>query len=334
MFRFAHGVFILFGLSGLLLPCSGTVYPPANGARFTLLKGSTARISWRFDGVGTINARSWYFQSIDASREETIALLPRNNVSDIPHSSLPRVNVEAPATLILQNVTEKYNGTYRFELSAAGGGDSSIVVYIAVTASVSVGCFHYNTVNTSDEFSCVCRGEGGNPPAKITWYKGNKIMATGIVEAKLKLSNVDKDDSGNYTCVAESHEKAKNETEIELIVNYPPKGTRLKFDFDNETSVTIICEADALPPPKYEIYFNGTTRLRGKKTYKIDKVTSNFVGKYTCVAWNLLGRSFSSSRFLPVQSKIINLKLINRIKQFPDHFRREKRREARNVKTN
>ncbi|XP_028413754.1 interference hedgehog-like [Dendronephthya gigantea] len=126
-------------------------------------------------------------------------------------------------------------------------------------------------------------------------------MATGIVEAKLKLSNVDKDDSGNYTCVAESHEKAKNETEIELIVNYPPKGTRLKFDFDNETSVTIICEADALPPPKYEIYFNGTTRLRGKKTYKIDKVTSNFVGKYTCVAWNLLGRSFSSSRFLPVQ---------------------------------
>ncbi|XP_028413706.1 titin-like [Dendronephthya gigantea] len=205
-----NSVLILFGLSCLLSACCGTVYPPTNGTRLTLLKGSTARISWRFDGVGTINARSWYFQSIDASREETIALLPRNNVSDIPKSSLPRVNVEKPATLILQNLTEKYNGTYRFELAAAGGGDSSIVVYIAVTPSVSISCSRVNTVNTSDEFSCVCRGEGGNPPANVTWYKGNKIMATGIVEAKLKFSNVDKDDSGNYTCVAESHEKAKN----------------------------------------------------------------------------------------------------------------------------
>ena len=71
-----------------------------------------------------------------------------------------------------------------------------------------------------DYFACECNGSDGNPPADVTWYKGNtQIGDTGKGKAILVRSDVDKDDSGTYRCEATSHEKAKNETIVELIVN-------------------------------------------------------------------------------------------------------------------
>ena len=75
-------------------------------------------------------------------------------------------------------------------------------------------------MNQSDNFTCKCKGADGNPPADVTWYKDNtKIGATGKEEAILSLSDVDKDDNGTYRCEGRSHERAKNETSVELIVN-------------------------------------------------------------------------------------------------------------------
>ena len=51
------------------------------------------------------------------------------------------------------------------------------------------------------------------------WYKRNvQIGGTGKEEQTLRLPNVGKDDSGIYRCEAKSHEQAKNETRIELIL--------------------------------------------------------------------------------------------------------------------
>jgi hypothetical protein len=71
-----------------------------------------------------------------------------------------------------------------------------------------------------DNITCVCKGKGGNPPAKVTWYKGGKkITETREEEQALKLSNVGKNDSGKYKCLAFGHEElAKKNTTIELIV--------------------------------------------------------------------------------------------------------------------
>lgn len=74
-------------------------------------------------------------------------------------------------------------------------------------------------MNTSDDFTCGCRGKDGNPPAQVTWYKGSKTITTGVEKAKLRLRNVTKNDSGNYACEAKSHEEAKNETVFKFIVN-------------------------------------------------------------------------------------------------------------------
>ena len=80
-------------------------------------------------------------------------------------------------------------------------------------------CFSLITVNQSDNFACECNGTNGNPPADVTWYNSSGQIVTGKEKAILVLSNVSRDDNGTYKCEAKSHENAKNEISIELIVN-------------------------------------------------------------------------------------------------------------------
>jgi hypothetical protein len=91
--------------------------------------------------------------------------------------------------------------------------------YISVTPNITVYCPNATTLTKGDNFTCVCRGEGGNPPAVVTWYKDGEQIVTGTEIAILSLINVDEDDRGTYRCEARSHKKAKKEIIIEIIVN-------------------------------------------------------------------------------------------------------------------
>ena len=88
-----------------------------------------------------------------------------------------------------------------------------------MTPIISVNCSSVTTVEEGNNFACECEGTDGNPPADVAWYKNNTLIVTEKEEAILVFSNVNKDDSGTYRCVAKSHEKAKHKTLIELIVN-------------------------------------------------------------------------------------------------------------------
>ena len=71
--------------------------------------------------------------------------------------------------------------------------------------TVDEGCKDF-TVDEGKNFTCVCRGENGNPPASVTWYKdGVQIGTTEKEEQTLTRSNVTETDSGTYKCVAQSH---------------------------------------------------------------------------------------------------------------------------------
>ena len=84
---------------------------------------------------------------------------------------------------------------------------------------VIVNCSGPVTLNVGDDYSCEYKGQGGNPPAEVTWFKGKEPLGTGNEKQILHLSNVDYSYSGTFTCEAKSHEMSKNETSIELIVN-------------------------------------------------------------------------------------------------------------------
>jgi hypothetical protein len=80
-----------------------------------------------------------------------------------------------------------------------------------------LSCSSSITLYEGDDFTCVCRGEGGNPPANVTWYKdGVQIGETGKEEQTLTLSNVNGTDSGTYKCVSQSHINATDEKSIEI----------------------------------------------------------------------------------------------------------------------
>ena len=71
-------------------------------------------------------------------------------------------------------------------------------------------------VNEGDDVSCACQGQGGNPPADVTWYKNNrKIGGTGKEEKTLTLINVTNEkDHGSYKCVAQSYPNKTFQDEV------------------------------------------------------------------------------------------------------------------------
>ena len=88
---------------------------------------------------------------------------------------------------------------------------------------MTINCSDRATVNEGDDFTCVCQSQGGNPPANLTWYKdGAQIGKTSFGENILTLTNVTKQDSGRYTCKAQSYTLV-DEKSFELIV-------RCKYD--------------------------------------------------------------------------------------------------------
>ena len=93
--------------------------------------------------------------------------------------------------------------------------------YISEKPNVTLSCSSSTTLNEGDNFTCACRGKGGNPPANVTWYKdGVQIGGTGNEEQTLTLRNVDGTDSGTYKCVAQSHTLAEEKlVEVKVRLN-------------------------------------------------------------------------------------------------------------------
>ena len=99
----------------------------------TFLPGSTAKIEWTFDDKITSDGdfRIWSFTSADGSFDSTILAYIRGNGSALIRVGFPVIAVEKPATLVLKNVDNRYDGKYKFRVSAVTDTNSEVVVFIA-----------------------------------------------------------------------------------------------------------------------------------------------------------------------------------------------------------
>ena len=100
----------------------------------TFLPGSTVNITWSFSNhLSQVIYRVWYFTSSDGSFvDKRLAVIIFDGQPQIDNTGLSGVSIVKPATLLLKNVNQTYDGTYRFELSAPGGGSTfEVVVFIA-----------------------------------------------------------------------------------------------------------------------------------------------------------------------------------------------------------
>ena len=84
-----------------------------------------------------------------------------------------------------------------------------------------LNCSSPVTLLENENFTCLCRSKGGNPPANVTWYKdGVEISDVGTVRRTLSLLNVGRPNLGTYKCVATSfpHKSYTEEKSIQVIV--------------------------------------------------------------------------------------------------------------------
>ena len=90
------------------------------------------KIKWEFnDAISSLRLRFWYFTSNDGSLTESLASISRNDSTNI-ETRLFEVDIERPATLVLKNVNQSYNGVYQFALIASTGSSTSdVTVFIA-----------------------------------------------------------------------------------------------------------------------------------------------------------------------------------------------------------
>ena len=93
-----------------------------------------------------------------------------------------------------------------------------VYYFISEQPNVTINCSSPVQIPKGNDFSCVCRGEGGRPTASVTWYKdGIQIGNPSYEENTLSLSDVKQIDSGTYKCVAQRY-NLKKEKLIEVIV--------------------------------------------------------------------------------------------------------------------
>ncbi|XP_046857951.1 B-cell receptor CD22-like isoform X2 [Xenia sp. Carnegie-2017] len=298
---------LIVAFSIFILSCRGTIIPPPDGQRFVFLPGSSHNISWTLNVTGNINAWLWNFTPRGSSSPQQLATIFSN--SDTPQYSPSPLTFEVfkLGTLRLKNVNQSYNGEFEFSILATPSTPPSKVnVYIAVKPNATINCSSPLFVNESDGVSCVCRGEGGNPPANVTWFdKDNNIIGDVGVESKtLVITGASPNDRGSYRCKAESFNDPRfiDEKSIEIIVNYKPRSTTITLSKINAKigkSVIISCESDGFPPPAFIIYHNDAV-VSDKKTYSIQSVNISHKGSYRCEANNKLGNDSSDVKNLTV----------------------------------
>ena len=83
---------------------------------------------------------------------------------------------------------------------------------------MTINCSGPVIIPKGNDFSCVCRGEGGRPTANVTWYKdGIQIGNPSYEENTLSLSDVNEKDNGTFECVVQSY-TLKDKKSIKVIV--------------------------------------------------------------------------------------------------------------------
>ncbi|XP_046857948.1 hemicentin-2-like isoform X2 [Xenia sp. Carnegie-2017] len=276
--------------------------PPSDGSEIVLNSGETKSITWRYNGVvPEFDFKSWTFIDVDGTKG--LATMDSGGLKTFHELNIDFRIIE-PFTLVLRSVNETYNGTYSLNVFSitAVAETSTVDVFIAVPPTIDVNCSDTTTLNASASFSCQCNAKNGNPPVnEVKWYKDPQVLSSGTEMAILKIERANRFDNGQYRCEAMGHEKSKAEKTIELIVNYKPVNVRLTLQREGDKA-TLTCTAEGNPPPRYEIFVNGSLSVMNGSTLVINEVSTKNVGDYTCRATNNLGSQLSQKVNLPLKA--------------------------------
>ncbi|KAM9081924.1 muscle, skeletal receptor tyrosine-protein kinase isoform 5-T5 [Megaptera novaeangliae] len=161
----------------------------------------------------------------------------------------------------------------------------------------------------------------GNPKPSVSWIKGDSALRensrTAVLESgSLRIHNVQKEDAGNYRCVAknslgtaysklaklevEEESEPEQDTKVFARILRPPESHNVTFG----SFVTLRCIATGIPVPTITWIENGNAVSSGSiqesvKDRVIDSRLQLFItkpGLYTCIATNKHGEKFSTAK--------------------------------------
>ncbi|XP_050953192.1 basement membrane-specific heparan sulfate proteoglycan core protein isoform X13 [Labeo rohita] len=143
----------------------------------------------------------------------------------------------------------------------------------------------------------------GFPKPTITWSKERSSLPWRhkIVDNSLVLSNVGRQDSGQYVCNATNH-MGTSEVTIMLEVDAPPYATSLPDDVSVRVGevIRLQCLAHGTPPLRFEwTKVNGSlppTSQQQGGDLQINLAKESDAGTYKCVASNNVGKSEALAR--------------------------------------
>jgi hypothetical protein len=103
------------------------------------LPDSTERIKWTFIGdPSRVLYLAWYFTRRGGSNTELIADKFRSGAPTIENSSLPGVDIEDAATVVLKKVDKRYNGKYRFTMLSFNAKRDSAAVDFFIAGKFNI----------------------------------------------------------------------------------------------------------------------------------------------------------------------------------------------------
>ena len=98
------------------MSCLGKIQSPPDGTKLIVLPGSNVKIKWSFDDdINTVLTRTWDF--IYSNGSTRLALIVYDGPPKKSDNRSLNFEIEKPATLVLTNVDDRYNGTYLFILN-------------------------------------------------------------------------------------------------------------------------------------------------------------------------------------------------------------------------
>nr|XP_034358578.1 muscle, skeletal receptor tyrosine-protein kinase isoform X7 [Arvicanthis niloticus] len=151
----------------------------------------------------------------------------------------------------------------------------------------------------------------GNPKPSVSWIKGDNALRENsriavLESGSLRIHNVQKEDAGQYRCVAKNSlgtaysKLVKLEVEVFARILRAPESHNVTFG----SFVTLRCTAIGIPVPTISWIENGHAVSSGSiqesvKDRVIDSRLQLFItkpGLYTCIATNKHGEKFSTAK--------------------------------------
>ncbi|KAL1261115.1 hypothetical protein QQF64_008942 [Cirrhinus molitorella] len=200
--------------------------------------------------------------------------------------------------LKLINVKPEDSGEYYCEAKNEYGAEKSNRIKINVKYGPkgvkAQRLDNINDLKEGDKLTLKCSVQKANPAVyRFMWYKNDQTQRE--TSETFIINNVSADDRGSYHCEADNGITTAKLDEVSVTVMYSP---RIKIEGANSvkmgTTLILTCSADADPQP-HKYTWKHTPGLpslsfpMNNKELKMNKVTTQHAGQYTCDVTNTIG---------------------------------------------